>query len=326
VIPGELRPGDLVRVRPADEILSTLDETGAFEGVPFMPEMTLYMGRTLTVYKRLEKICDYFGEESRSRRMTGAVLLQESRCDGRAHGGCQAECRIFWKEAWLEHAAPSLEQPSTEDRLDELLSLLERNTKRVDPESHEARYRCQATEAARATTPIPEKAIGQYIREVRVRNVSPWELVRVGAGAVLRKLRRRFGLLGELPVEVAGESRIDREKLNLRPGELVQVRSPDEIGQTLDARGAHRGLLFTLEMVPHCGKTYRVRQRVERLIDERSGKLLEMKNDCVSLEGVVCSGRYTSGAWFCAREHLPLWREAWLKRLPLSEREASSRE
>ena len=56
-----------------------------------MLEMTEFAGRTMTVYRRLEKICDYMGEESRSRRMTDAVLLNETRCDGSGHGGCQAE-------------------------------------------------------------------------------------------------------------------------------------------------------------------------------------------------------------------------------------------
>src|SRR4051794_17968284 len=40
-------------------------------------------------------------------------LLNYLRCDGSAHGGCQAGCRLYWKEAWLrrvdasEPAAPA---------------------------------------------------------------------------------------------------------------------------------------------------------------------------------------------------------------------------
>jgi hypothetical protein len=304
-----------VRLRPLPEIFATLDETGAVEGVPFMPEMTAYQGKTLTVYRRLEKICDYFSGGSRSRRMTNAVLLRETRCDGSGHGGCQAECRIFWKEVWLEHA-PALDGASEgpKDVPPELASLLETNARRVDAELGQV-FRCQATDAIRATSPMSEKAIGQYIREVRVRNISVWELARVGFGALILKLARKLRLRGHLPLEVAGESRVDGEKLGLRPGEWVRVRSGDEIGKTLDARAAHRGLIFTHEMVPYCGHTFPVHSRVERLIDERTGKLLEMKSECISLEGVICKGHHTSGAWFCAREHLPLWREDWLERV-----------
>jgi hypothetical protein len=317
VEPGTLRAGDRVRLRPLPEILSTLDDTGSFEGVPFMPEMTAYAGLTLTVYRRLEKICDYFGEESRSRRMTDAVLLRETRCDGSGHGGCQAECRIFWKEAWLEHAhqpGDSSGETPTAVVPGELIPLLEVNSRRMNPDLGEV-FRCQATEATRATKPIPEKAVGQYVREVRVGNIGVGELVRVGSSAAVLKLARKLGLRPYLPLEVAGDRRVDGEKLDLEPGEWVRVRSPEEIGRTLNSGAAHRGLMFTHEMVQYCGKTFRVRNRVNRLIDERTGKLLQMKRECISLEDVVCKGHHTSGAWFCAREHLPLWREAWLERV-----------
>ena len=316
VQPGELRPGDRVRVRPAEEILATLDATGAYEGVPFMPEMTASIGGTFTVYKRLEKICDYFGEETRSRRMTGTVLLDDPRCSGGPHGGCQAECRIFWKEAWLEHVgADETASGNTPEHgeIDELEELLARNSQHVDPEGRVV-YRCQATEAVAASSPIGELSLGQYVTEVRVGNVSPWTLLRVGSEAVARKIGRRLGFRGGLP-RVAGQNRVDGETLDLQPGELVRVRSQDEIGRTLNDAGALRGLVFTIEMTPRCGKTYRVRRRVERLIDERTGVMRELKNDCISLEDVVCTGCRSPGAWLCPREHYPLWREAWLERV-----------
>ena len=315
VDPGSLRPGDRVRLRPLEEILATLDESASYEGVPFMPEMTAYAGRTMTVYRRLEKICDYMGRESRSRRMTDAVLLNESRCDGSGHGGCQAECRIFWKEVWLERAdGPAADASAYVVAPERLLPLLEVGAHRTDPERGEV-FRCQATEATRATTPLPEKAIGQYVREVRVGNVGVPEMVRVGSSALVTKLARKAGLRPYLPLEVAGKDRVDGEKLGLQPGEWVRVRSKEEIGRTLNAAGAHRGMLFTHEMVQYCGKTFRVHQRVERLINETTGELLQMKQECIALEDVVCKGHFTSGAWFCAREHLPLWREDWLERV-----------
>ena len=33
--------------------------------------------------------------------MRDTVYLEDLRCDGSGHGGCQAGCRIYWKEAWL---------------------------------------------------------------------------------------------------------------------------------------------------------------------------------------------------------------------------------
>jgi hypothetical protein len=298
------------------EILATLDENSSYEGVPFMPEMLSWAGRTLSVYRRLEKICDYMGADTRSRRMTDAVLLNETRCDGSGHGGCQAECRIFWKEVWLERAYGPDPEPDDVRVVapERLLPLVDVGAHRVDPELGEV-FRCQATEATRATTPLPEKAIGQYVREVRVGNIGVPELARVGASAATTKVLRKMGLRPYLPVEVAGADRVDGEKLGLQPGEWVRVRSAEEIGRTLNERAFHRGLMFTHEMAQYCGQTFRVRGRVERLIDESTGRMLEMKLECIALEDVICKGHYTSGAWFCAREHLPLWREDWLERV-----------
>jgi hypothetical protein len=316
VEPGSLRPGDKVRLRPPEDILATLDESSSYEGVPFMPEMMSWAGRTMTVYRRLEKICDYLGADTRSRRMTDAVLLQETRCDGSGHGGCQAECRIFWKEVWLERSHGPDPEPGDVRIIapERLLPIVEAGTRRTDPELGEV-FRCQATEATRATTPLAEKAIGQYVREVRVGNIGVGELARVGAGAAVTKVLRKVGLRPYLPLAVAGDARVDGEKLGLQPGDWVRVRTPEEIGRTLNATARHRGLMFTHEMAQYCGQTFRVRSRVERLIDESNGTMLEMKLECIALDDLVCKGHYTSGAWFCAREHLPLWREDWLERV-----------
>ena len=95
-----LRPGDIVELRPAAEILATLDESGALDNMPFMPEMLQYVGRRFTVSRRVEKICDTIAATG-SRRVYDTVYLEDLRCDGSGHGGCQAGCRIYWKEAWL---------------------------------------------------------------------------------------------------------------------------------------------------------------------------------------------------------------------------------
>jgi len=96
----KLSVGEWVEVRNKQEILATLDEQGQLEGMPFMPEMFAYCGQRFRVYKRSHKTCDTVFP-TRSRRISNAVHL-ETRCDGRAHGGCEARCLIFWKEAWLK--------------------------------------------------------------------------------------------------------------------------------------------------------------------------------------------------------------------------------
>src|SRR5690349_307715 len=111
-----LRRGDVVEVKSAAEILATLDAGGRMAGLPFMPEMAKYCGRRFTVLARGDKICDTI-KYTGSRRLDDSVILDSPRCDGGGHDGCQAECRMFWKEAWLRKvpADASLDAPVAAD-------------------------------------------------------------------------------------------------------------------------------------------------------------------------------------------------------------------
>ena len=107
--------------------------------------------------------------------------------------------------------------------------------------------------------------------------------------------------------------------LGVRPGELVRVKSRREIARSLDPNGRNRGLAFDWEMLPHCGRTYRVQDRIERFVDENTGTMVELKNECLILEGVVCSGDHSTGRWFCPRAIYPYWHECWLERVEPAE-------
>src|SRR6516164_9485754 len=90
-----LRAGDWVEVRTKDEILRSLDNKGRLDGLPFMPKMFEYCGKRFRVFKRAHKTCDTVNPVA-GRRLDSTVHL-ELRCNGRAYGGCQAACLIFWK-------------------------------------------------------------------------------------------------------------------------------------------------------------------------------------------------------------------------------------
>src|SRR5258708_22631488 len=108
-MPTKLSAGDWVEVRGKEEILSTLDDRGQLDGMPFMPEMLQYCGRRFQVHKRAHKTCDYSTPYPyRVRRLDGTVHLN-TRCDVAAHGGCQAGCLLYWKQAWLKPVNPTLE-------------------------------------------------------------------------------------------------------------------------------------------------------------------------------------------------------------------------
>jgi len=108
-----------------------------------------------------------------------------------------------------------------------------------------------------------------------------------------------------------------RETLDLQPGELVQIKSHDEILKTLSTKNRNTGLWFDAEMVPYCGTTHRVLVRVERIVDEGTGKMISFSRDCLILEGVTCRAQYSEKRLFCPRSIYPYWREIWLKRVEL---------
>jgi hypothetical protein len=115
-----------------------------------------------------------------------------------------------------------------------------------------------------------------------------------------------------------------RELLALQPGELVQVRSKREIRQSINNQGKNRGLSFTREMAPYCGKTFRVLCRVERIINEKTGAALRLPHDCIVLQDVICDGCLSQSRLFCPRGIYPFWREIWLRRVEQVEEKQKS--
>jgi len=67
--------------------------------------------------------------------------------------------------------------------------------------------------------------------------------------------------------------------------------------------------------VPFCGKVFRVSTRVERFLDEKSGKMRRMKTPAVMLDGVTCKALYCGRRMFCPRAIHLWWREIWLERV-----------
>jgi hypothetical protein len=98
----------------------------------------------------------------------------------------------------------------------------------------------------------------------------------------------------------------------LSAGDLVRVRSREEIQATLDRWRSLKGCGFLGEMAGYCGTTQRVLKRVERFIDERDYRL-KKASGIVLLDGVICSGTGTTGR--CDRACFFFWREEWLEKL-----------
>jgi len=323
-----------VEVRTLSDVLASLDEAGCYEGLPFMPEMAQFCGKRYRIGAVAHKTCDTV-HNTGGRRLQNAVHLEGLRCDGSAHGGCGAACYLIWKEAWLRPIDPRTGQTAPSP------SAVPPNKTRAVTDSTqsyidgEIRYHCQATRLYDATEALPWWDIRQYVFDVATRNHSVWHVARVVfLGAIRGALRRvprgyrvmkwisdrlHLWLTGRPTPQVVGK--IDRGsptpqgRLDLHPGELVRIKALAEIEKTLDASARNRGLRFDAEeMAPYCGRTVRVLDRVMKIIHETTGKMIDMKEPCIVLEGVFCRAENASCRLNCPRAIRSYWREVWLER------------
>lgn len=303
-----LLPGERVRIRSALDIAATLTADQALDGLPFMPEMLEFCGRTFRVQLRAGRTCVVPPRRPLPRLM-GAVVLGGLRCTGAFHGGCQLGCMLLWKEEWLTRnperasgtTAGADEQDESEDPHGWGMPRFAA-TRGHDPDL----FFCQGTELPRATVPgEPLWNPRQYVRFLRDRTFTMPELVGMFARPVVRRLSRllrppaRRAPLAE-PTVISP----------LMPGDVVRIRSAGEIRATLDSKGKHRGLGFGGDMYAQCGRTLAVQARVEKVIDERTGHLRTLSGTVI-LDGSVCD-RYLG----CARGMPLLWRDEWLERVP----------
>jgi hypothetical protein len=315
----DLHRGDLVEVKSPREILETLDAEGRLDGLPFMPEMVAFCGQRLPVWRRADKICDTV-DYSGSRRLRGGVILGELRCDGAGHDGCQAECRLMWKTAWLrpvrKETPPAPPFPAEDvELLRARCAAFTRSEVQADGKP-QVTYRCQNTELPKCTEYLSVWDPRPYVNEWLSGNVSLGHFLKVTSRAAVTEPMRKLGLVPEIHLPGSAKKEDSFARLDLQPGDWVRVKSREEIARTLTPDGRSLGMWFDREMLPYCGGVYRVRQRISRFIHERNGKMMMPKTSPVTLEGVVCSGDRSICRWFCPREIYPYWREFWLERVP----------
>ena len=340
----KVRAGELVEVRNKAEVLQTLDKRGRLDGLPFMPEMFQYCGRRLRVFKRAHKTCDPPNGMA-GRRMLNAVHLEDIRCDGQSHGGCQAGCLIFWKDLWLKRIHPG-SGASVNPNYSEMHRVYRPGCTEKDVEAdavtpgeagnaQDLLYSCQSTKLSEATLPLHWWDLRQYLEDYTSGNVPIHRIVGAIAYSIIHfvaesgmgfgsPLRGIYSLCqkaqGGSPYpwrigEVPKGSPTPSAKLDLQPGEWVRVKSYEQILKTLNQNMRNKGMYFDAESVPYCGGKYRVLRRVERIIDEKTGKMLHFNNDALILDKVVCQSHYAKFRRFCPRSIFPYWREVWLERI-----------
>ncbi len=340
----KLRAGDWVEIKSKDEILRTLNASGQLEAMPFMPEMFAFAGKRFQVSKRAHKTCDPV-YEIHGRRMPNTVHLEDLRCNGAAHDGCQAGCLLYWKTSWLKPVSGPGTGSSNDglgkagNNTDPTAGCTEQaieNSIRVRSQAPDAEltYVCQATRVYAATTRIPWWDLRQYFEDYTSGNATLSQMgsalmysichrlatTGLGFGSLIRWLYDTAQKLrGGTPYpwrrgKIPAGARTPTISLDLKEGEMVRMKSYAEILETLDENWRNRGLYFDAEMVPFCGGTYRVSKRIERIIHERTGKMVTFKTPALILDGVVCQARYAQQRKLCPRAYYQYCREIWLER------------
>ena len=301
-----LRAGDWLEVKSPLEIAQTLDAEGTLDGLPFMPEMLEHCGRRYRLLRRAEKTCLEGSDSlytSREFHNNDVVLLDQLRCSGADHDGCQRLCMMFWKLAWLR----KVDGGSSKVELG--LQNAQALRHKLKTTNSPGQYFCQSTQLGKATAPNKRSTIFlKAYRDVRSGAVSASDMAKLIVVPLFRKIRD--GLMGR-PKLLGTLTRTPVGSLGLQPGDVVQVKSLEEMRATLDRKGRNRGLICDLELKRFCGMKYRVRSRLDRMISEATGQMRKVEGTVI-LDGNTCLCAWTVGG--CPRLEYCYWREAWLKR------------
>jgi hypothetical protein len=213
-----LWPGEWVRVRPFAEISATLDGDGRLDGLPFMPEMVRHCGQRYRVFRRVEKIHDYFGPTgSHLRRMRDAVLLgrrEPWRLPGRLSGDLEGS---------LARAG------------------------RGDLAQCDVRYMCQMTELPHATARLGWSDPRHWLRDLWSGNIRFTLFLMAVALKLFNTVQRMLGGATAPYRDTVDHKTGPVEALNLRPGEMVRIKTKSEIERTL-TKWNNRGLWCDVEM------------------------------------------------------------------------------
>jgi hypothetical protein len=150
------------------------------------------------------------------------------------------------------------------------------------------------------------------VRRLKLSLAKPWNYqVKPALKTYSKHLARWYSrLTGKSQVSPAPIANVANTRL--KAGDLVRVRSRQEIEATLDNWRELKGCAFLEYMWQYCDTTQRVLQPMERFLDERDYRVKKCKG-IILLDGVICHGTPTFGR--CDRCCHLFWREEWLEKI-----------
>jgi len=158
---------------------------------------------------------------------------------------------------------------------------------------------------AEGEAPMPPASLARRIKLFIRRRLSPSQerVLKARTNGLLAWAATRRG-------EPARPVILPEKAAPLAAGDLVRVRSREEIETTLNHWRQLRGCTFMPEMAKYCGTTQRVLKPLQRFVDERDLRVKRSKG-IVLLDGVLCEGTADFGP--CDRACHLFWREEWLE-------------
>jgi hypothetical protein len=177
-------------------------------------------------------------------------------------------------------------------------------TKR-DPQT----YFCQASELLNATNHMSRRErFTKVLSEVRMGNFSIWQMVRQISIWLIWRVRRIF--LGAYGRGTNKSTPVG--SLDLKAGDLVEVKPMKNITETLNETAHNRGLWFSPDMRLLCDRQQTVEKKIEKIIVDGTGEMRQLHNT-VFLEGSYCGCAHVAFGG-CPRREYVYWREIWLRR------------
>lgn len=297
--PTRPQVGAKVQISSPNQIAATLDENGCCGGLPFMPEMSAYVGQQFIVDRWANSLC-VMGDTIEFRKLEDCVVLQMPRCTGSAHGRCQMGCTFLWHTHWL---CPNEPQVDSSDPISNGLPTL--NSVVADT-CNDGEYHCQATQLRSMTRP-QGSLVSRLGDELNLNGIGAGRIATDLCSSLIAKVTRQStGFAGPC------SGRTPSQPLDLQVGDKVRVRDLCEIIGTLNEQGKNRGLWFDPKMAVYCDSVMSVTRRVEHFIDEQSGKMIHARVPSIVLDEQHCDGQ---GRKYCARLLHYFWREIWLERV-----------
>lgn len=156
--------------------------------------------------------------------MRTTVFLQDLRCDGEFHDGCQRNCLLFWTEAWLQPAEHDAQSPPTAPaQVREVMRAAQQlPTRRGD------RYTYQSTELYDATHDLSRWNIAPWLKEIARGELTIRAFVQIVTETLAHRL---FGWRHPDALVGTAERKGD---LKLEAGSWVDVKASKETEAELD--------------------------------------------------------------------------------------------